>query len=64
MNEKTNGSSCARKTLERAGITWAEHVEITSLGFAKGKSPADLEKVSRVIDEGAKMFKRGNTCCS
>lgn len=43
-------ADCALKTLTEKGVTEnIEHIRVTDLGFVKGKSPANLESVERVV---------------
>lgn len=41
--------ACAKKTLEHAGINDFNHLFITDLGFEKGKTPVDEEKIDVVV---------------
>ncbi len=42
---------CALKTLAEKGVTEnIEHIRVTDLGFIKGKSPANDERVNIVVD--------------
>ncbi len=43
---------CARNTLEKAGFTKFEHVCLSDLGMAKGKTPATAEAVAEVAAVG------------
>lgn len=49
---------CARKTLERAGFSGFEHVNLGALGFRKGKSPATPERVRLVVEKAAPLLKK------
>lgn len=48
--------NCARKTLEEAGYTDFDHVELNGLGLKKGESPASPENISVVVKEVSKLF--------
>jgi uncharacterized metal-binding protein len=41
---------CGKHCLLGAGIAAFEHVRVTDLGMEKGKSPADAERVGRVME--------------
>ncbi|EGB15518.1 DGC domain protein [Pseudodesulfovibrio mercurii] len=41
--------NCARKTLEEAGFTEFEHIQLSDLGLAKGQSPATPENIQTVM---------------
>jgi uncharacterized metal-binding protein len=43
---------CARNTLEQAGFKKFEHVCLSDLGMAKGKTPVTDEAVARVASQG------------
>jgi uncharacterized metal-binding protein len=43
---------CAKKTLENAGLTRFEHIRLSDLGMAKGKTPATNEAVAQVVSLG------------
>lgn len=43
---------CARKSLERAGITTARSLELGSLGLVKGKSPESEATIQSVVTQG------------
>lgn len=46
----SSNSGCALKTLTEKGVTEnIEHIRVTDLVFVKGKSPAKLESVERVV---------------
>ena len=47
---------CARNTLQQAGFTEFEHLELSELGLEKGKSPASDEKVAQVVDRGKALL--------
>lgn len=40
--------ACARHTLEQAGFTTFQHLQLADLGFAKGQSPVTPEAVAAV----------------
>ena len=41
--------NCARKTLEEAGLTRFDHIQLNDLGLKKGESPASPENVETVM---------------
>jgi len=41
---------CAKKTLERAGISNFTHLELTAQGFIKGKTPLSESVIQEVVD--------------
>ena len=43
--------NCARKTLEQAGITEFQHVQLDELGLKKGESSATPERIALVVDK-------------
>ncbi len=49
--------NCARKTLEEAGFSEFEHVELHALGLKKGESPASQEHINIVVEEAVKRIK-------
>jgi uncharacterized metal-binding protein len=52
--------NCARKTLEEAGFSAFEHVEVHALGLKKGESPVSPEHINLVVAEAAKRIKGYN----
>ncbi|MEZ7893017.1 MAG: putative zinc-binding protein [Candidatus Wallbacteria bacterium] len=48
--------SCAKKTLEKAGITNIIHINLHNLGLEKLKSPATEENINKVAAECAKQL--------
>lgn len=51
---------CARKTIERAGITITAHVRMADLGMEKGRTPAHAANIAIVADAGrAALAKAG-----
>ncbi|MCJ2165104.1 MULTISPECIES: putative zinc-binding protein [unclassified Pseudodesulfovibrio] len=48
--------NCARKTLEEAGFSGFEHVELDGLGLKKGESPASAENIDIVVQEVSKRI--------
>lgn len=51
--------NCARHSLEQAGFTQFEHLQLADLGMAKGRSPATAEAVDKVVAASAAKL----TCC-
>ncbi len=49
---------CARKTLEQAGFTRFEHLQLADLGLEKGKSPVTSEAIEKVADRGRTLLAR------
>jgi uncharacterized metal-binding protein len=43
---------CARNTLEQAGFTKFEHLCLSDLGMAKGKTPVTEEAIGKVVSRG------------
>ena len=43
---------CARNTLEQAGFKKFEHLCLSDMGMAKGKTPATEEAVAKVAGQG------------
>ncbi|MDD3287499.1 MAG: putative zinc-binding protein [Alphaproteobacteria bacterium] len=52
---------CAKNCLEQAGFKNFKHIEITALGFTKGKTPVTDEAVMTVTDEAKKHLSQ-ETC--
>jgi uncharacterized metal-binding protein len=40
--------NCARSTLQQAGFTEFEHIQLADLGLEKGKSPVNEENIAKV----------------
>lgn len=49
--------NCAAKTLEEAGFSGFEHVELHALGLKKGESPVSPEHINTVVAEAAGRIK-------
>ena len=49
--------ACAKKVLDNAGITGYKYVQITSLGYEKGKSPANPENIGAVVEAAKQAIK-------
>jgi uncharacterized metal-binding protein len=47
---------CAKKTLERAGISEFDQIQITALGFEKGKTTSDEASIRRIADHGKSLL--------
>lgn len=47
---------CARKSLERAGITVFSHFQVTSLGFEKGNTAVDDASTRKVAGHGKTLL--------
>ena len=43
--------NCARKSLEQAGITEFQHVQLDELGLKKGESAITPERIALVVDK-------------
>jgi len=50
---------CTKKCLEQAGFQNFKHIEVTALGFVKGKTPITDESVKTVTDEAQKHLPQG-----
>lgn len=44
--------NCTRKTLESAGFTKFEHLQLADLGMEKGKSPVTEERIRQAVSQG------------
>lgn len=55
---------CAKNTLEQAGFKGFEHLRLSDMGIAKGKSPVTDERISAVAAKGAEKLagKKGGCC--
>ncbi|QGY41915.1 zinc-binding protein [Pseudodesulfovibrio cashew] len=49
--------NCASKTLEEAGLSEFEHVELQAMGLKKGESPVSPELINAVVAEATKRIK-------
>ncbi|WP_432735039.1 putative zinc-binding protein [Maridesulfovibrio sp. FT414] len=49
--------NCARNTLEQAGFSEFDHIELHALGFKKGESPVSQESINAVVEEVTKLIK-------
>ncbi len=47
---------CAKKTLEKAGITDFVHLRVTDHGMKKGESPVTDESIDNIADRGAALL--------
>jgi len=47
---------CAKKTVERVGLSGFEHVRVTDLGLEKGKTPVTDESIGKVAAAGAEKL--------
>ncbi len=47
---------CARKTLEKAGITDFVHLRVSDHGMKKGQSPVSDENIIVIVDKGAALL--------
>ena len=55
---------CAKNTLEQAGFKSFEHLRLSDMGIAKGKSPATEERIAAVAAKGAeKLAGQRKGCC-
>lgn len=52
---------CTKKCLEQAGFQNFKHIEVTALGFAKGKTPVTDEAIMTMTNEAKKHLPQG-TC--
>ena len=48
--------NCVKSSLEQAGFTAFQHLQLADLGLEKGKSPATQESVNRVAARAAEMM--------
>ncbi len=51
--------NCAKLTLEQAGFSNFEHLQVADLGLAKGQSPASDETIARVASPAAEKLAVG-----
>ena len=47
---------CAKATLEQAGFTDVQHLQLGELGLTKGQSPMSDATLQRVADKGAELL--------
>lgn len=52
---------CAKKCLEQAGFENFKHIEITALGFTKGRTPVTDEAIRKVVEVAENQLNQG-TC--
>ncbi|OIQ49985.1 DGC domain protein [Pseudodesulfovibrio hydrargyri] len=50
--------NCARRTLEEAGFTGFEHIQLDGLGFKKGETPATPENIQTVVRSVSEAFSK------
>lgn len=48
--------NCVKSSLEQAGFTAFQHLQLADLGLEKGKSPATEESVNKVAAQAAAMI--------
>jgi len=48
--------ACAKKLMDKAGITDYAYIQITNLGYEKGKTSVSSESVGRVVEEAKKLY--------
>ncbi|MBN8216320.1 MAG: putative zinc-binding protein [Spirochaetes bacterium] len=54
-------TNCVKATLEKAGITHFQHLQLADLDLPKGKSPATEEAIGKVAAAGAALLSK--PCC-
>lgn len=50
-------TECAKKTLQVAGFTSFEHIQLADLGLQKGSSPATVENIQTVVTRAKDLLK-------
>jgi len=45
--------NCARKTLEQAGFSTFEHLQLGEMGMEKGQTPPSSQAIAKVAEAGA-----------
>ena len=53
---------CVKNSLEQAGFTKFEHLQLAEMGLEKAKSPVSDDAVEKVAAKGKQMLAGG--CCS
>lgn len=48
--------NCAKATLEQAGITNFNHINLKEIGMSKGQSPVTEERLTRISDEARSLL--------
>jgi uncharacterized metal-binding protein len=48
--------NCARHTLEQAGFRTVQHLELHRLGFRKGNSPPNEERLATAVKAGTELL--------
>jgi uncharacterized metal-binding protein len=48
--------NCVRNTLDQAGLTKYEHLQMADLGFEKGKTPVTEQAIAKVAAKGAELL--------
>ncbi|HBE00974.1 MAG: zinc-binding protein [Spirochaetes bacterium GWF1_41_5] len=48
--------ACTKKLLERNGFGNFKYIELSTLGFEKGKSPAEEKAVTKVFNKGKELL--------
>jgi uncharacterized metal-binding protein len=51
--------NCAKKSLEAAGFTKFEHMQLSNLGFQKGESLMSEEALNTIAERGKAIFEKG-----
>ena len=49
-------TECAKKTLEVAGFTGFQHIQLRDLGLEKGSSPATAENIQTVVERAKELL--------
>ncbi len=48
--------NCVKSSLEQAGFTAFQHLQLVDLGLEKGQSPATEESITKVVTRAAEMI--------
>ena len=48
--------NCAKKSLEEAGFTKFEHLQLAAIGMTKGETEVNDENISKIADKGAALL--------
>ena len=54
--------SCAKKTMEAAGITKFNHLTLSELGMTKGNSPANEDNINKIASRCVEILKTKGCC--
>jgi uncharacterized metal-binding protein len=48
--------NCVKSSLEQAGFSKFEHLQLADLGMEKGKTPPSNDSIAQVVEKGASLL--------